>query len=758
MKVFCFVLMLIFTLNLTAQNGGRIYGYVKAKGQPLQFVSIGIKSSTLGVISNSEGYFSFPSIDFGKYELSFTMIGYVTQVKTVYVSENKKDIFVQVDLVEQQSDLNEIVVTGTMKEVSKTDSPVPIEIYNSSFFQKNPTPNIFESLQNINGVRPQLNCNVCNTGDIHINGLEGPYTMILIDGMPIVSGLSTVYGLSGIPNSLVERIEIVKGPASSLYGSEAVGGLINVITKKTSNADKLSIDVMSTSYLEHNVDVGFKQQIGKKISSLVGLNYYNYQNPIDNNGDGFTDVTLQQRVSLFNKLNLERIDNKEASIAFRYFYEDRWGGDMNWNSKWRGTDSIYGESIFTNRYEMIGKYQLPLKEKIMYNVSLNNHQQNSYYGITKYLANQTIFFNQLYWEKEIDMHSLLLGVSYRYTWFDDNTTVTQYRDSIKLINKPNKVHLPGIFVQDEIKLNCNHKLLLGFRYDYNQIHCNIYTPRLAYKWNFKPNHILRFNTGTGYRINNVFSEDHAALTGARDVVVQTNLKPEQSYNANINYLTKVYKEKFLFGIDVALFYTYFTNRIIADYETDANKIYFSNLNGHSVSKGISSNIEFELYQLPLKFLLGGTLMDNYKVENNIRSTQLLTENFSGTWSLSYQLKKLDVNIDYTGNVRSPMKLPLLGDLDTRDEFSPWWSIQNIQVSKEWKLLKIYGGIKNILNYTPPSNSIARPFDPFDKQVVYDNNGQVIATNNNPNALSFDPTYMFAPNQGIRFFIGLRYKI
>ena len=750
--------MLIFTLNLTAQNGGRIYGYVKAKGQPLQFVSIGIKSSTLGVISNSEGYFSFPSIDFGKYELSFTMIGYVTQVKTVYVSENKKDIFVQVDLVEQQSDLNEIVVTGTMKEVSKTDSPVPIEIYNSSFFQKNPTPNIFESLQNINGVRPQLNCNVCNTGDIHINGLEGPYTMILIDGMPIVSGLSTVYGLSGIPNSLVERIEIVKGPASSLYGSEAVGGLINVITKKTSNADKLSIDVMSTSYLEHNVDVGFKQQIGKKISSLVGLNYYNYQNPIDNNGDGFTDVTLQQRVSLFNKLNLERIDNKEASIAFRYFYEDRWGGDMNWNSKWRGTDSIYGESIFTNRYEMIGKYQLPLKEKIMYNVSLNNHQQNSYYGITKYLANQTIFFNQLYWEKEIDMHSLLLGVSYRYTWFDDNTTVTQYRDSIKLINKPNKVHLPGIFVQDEIKLNCNHKLLLGFRYDYNQIHCNIYTPRLAYKWNFKPNHILRFNTGTGYRINNVFSEDHAALTGARDVVVQTNLKPEQSYNANINYLTKVYKEKFLFGIDVALFYTYFTNRIIADYETDANKIYFSNLNGHSVSKGISSNIEFELYQLPLKFLLGGTLMDNYKVENNIRSTQLLTENFSGTWSLSYQLKKLDVNIDYTGNVRSPMKLPLLGDLDTRDEFSPWWSIQNIQVSKEWKLLKIYGGIKNILNYTPPSNSIARPFDPFDKQVVYDNNGQVIATNNNPNALSFDPTYMFAPNQGIRFFIGLRYKI
>ena len=102
--------------------------------------------------------------------------------------------------------LNEVVVTGTMKAIKKSDSPVPIEIYTTKFFKKNPTSSLFDAIQLINGVQPQLNCNVCNTGDIHINGMEGPYTMILIDGMPIVSSLSTVYGLSGIPNSLVERI------------------------------------------------------------------------------------------------------------------------------------------------------------------------------------------------------------------------------------------------------------------------------------------------------------------------------------------------------------------------------------------------------------------------------------------------------------------------------------------------------------------------------------------------------------------------
>ena len=102
--------------------------------------------------------------------------------------------------------LDEIVISGTLKPVSRLETPVPVEVYTSAFLKKNPTSNVFEALQNVNGVRPQLNCNICSTGDIHINGLEGPYTMVTIDGMPIVSALSTVYGLSGIPNSLVERI------------------------------------------------------------------------------------------------------------------------------------------------------------------------------------------------------------------------------------------------------------------------------------------------------------------------------------------------------------------------------------------------------------------------------------------------------------------------------------------------------------------------------------------------------------------------
>src|SRR5690606_7969964 len=153
-----------------------------------------------------------------------------------------------------------------MKPVLRSESLVPVEVYTSTFFKKNPTANVFEAMQIVNGVRPQVNCSVCNTGGIHINGLEGPYTFVLIYGMPIVSGLSTVYGLSGIPNSLIERVEVVKGPASSLYGSEAVGGLINIITKSPKYAPLFSADMFGTSWGEINTDVGVSTKVGEKRS------------------------------------------------------------------------------------------------------------------------------------------------------------------------------------------------------------------------------------------------------------------------------------------------------------------------------------------------------------------------------------------------------------------------------------------------------------------------------------------------------------
>lgn len=759
MKPWLLITSFLIATSLNAQQAN-ISGKVTNAGSGLETVSIRLLNTAIQTITDSNGFYHLQIPLQGHYTLVAERVGYNPFRKKIHVSA-MEPMIIDIPLSIKETEIHDVVVTGTLKEVRKMESPVPVEVYTPVFFKKNPTPNIFDALQQVNGVRPQLNCNICNTGDIHINGLEGPYTMVLIDGMPIVSSLSTVYGLSGIPNALIERVEIVKGPASSLYGSEAVGGLINIITKNTSHASRFYADYMHTSWNEKNADLGFVLKVSDKIRVLTGLNGYLYNQPIDNNKDGFTDVTLQKRLSVFQKWAVSRKQNRLLSFAVRYYNEDRWGGDMRWNKLFRGGDSIYGESIYTKRWELTGQYQLPTKEKLLYSVSYNSHQQDSRYGNISYIADQKILFNQLTWDKKIANHDLLAGIAVRYTYYDDNTTATLNTDPTNPKNAPQQTWLPGIFLQDELKLG-KQQLLLGLRYDRHSIHGNIFTPRIAYKWKIDEDQSLRLNAGTGFRVVNLFTEDHAALTGARKVVIKNELKPEQSFNVNLNFTRKLLTgNATIIGFDISAWYTHFSNRIIGDYETNPNEINYDNLKGYAVSKGVTINTDFNMVN-GFKGMAGITIQDVSLVENGIKTQQILTEKITGTWSLSYKIKPWNFSIDYTGNFYGPMRLPLLGPLDPRKPNSPLWSIQNLQfVYTGIQQIEIYGGIKNLLNWTPNRGNpflIARTHDPFDKQVQYNTNGQIIPTTENPYALSFDPTYVYAPNQGRRFFLGIRISI
>ena len=386
---------------LSFSQPGEIKGAVTGRnGSMIEAATVSIPRLHIGTATDSTGHYHLKDVPYGTWELEISYTGYET-FRAFIIVDNSSPVIYNVTLkASGAASLDEVVVTGTMREVSRLASPVPVEVYTPAYFKKNPTPSLFDAVGLINGVKPQLNCNVCNTGDIHINGMEGPYTMVLIDGMPVISALSTVYGLSGIPNSMVERIEVVKGPASSLYGSEAMGGIINVITKNPMKAPLVSADVFGTTWGELSADAGVKFNTGKA-TGLFGLNYFNFNNRVDNNSDHFTDLTLQNRISLFNKWSFSRKENRVASLAARNVYEDRWGGDMRWNESFRGSDSIYGESIYTKRAEVIGLYQLPLKEKIFMQFSYNYHDQNSYYGHTPYMATQQVGFLQSYWDKPL---------------------------------------------------------------------------------------------------------------------------------------------------------------------------------------------------------------------------------------------------------------------------------------------------------------------------------------------------------------------
>lgn len=749
MKRALFLLLILTELVGWSQVKGRI----SDGQQPIAGATIYAPLLNKGTLSNAEGEFQFNDFQKGNSTLVVSFVGFLPIKKSIAVENEEIDL--GEIILSPDTSLNEVIISGNLKPVNRLESTIPVEVYSPEFLQQNPSPNLFEGIQYINGIRPQINCSVCNTGDIHINGLEGSYTFVLIDGMPIVSSLASVYGLNGIPTGMIEKVEIIKGPSGTLYGSQAVGGLINVITKLPEYSPRFFSDIYGTSWEEFNADVGFSGKLNEKIDYVTGINGFVYDNPIDNNKDNFTDVTQQKRFSIFQKLAWQSTTDRKGALALRYLYEDRWGGELNWTPENRGGNEIYGESIYTSRFEIIGTQSLTNQWEIQY--SFTNHNQNSFYGDLSFQAKESIGFVQGIWRKESEYHQWLGGISARYSWYDDNTPATE----MGTVNNPNRYALPGLFLEDEITVKEQQKLLLGMRVDHHPDHGLIATPRAGYKINLNKQSLVRLNAGTGFRVVNIFTEDHAALTGARDLIIEEDLAPEQSYNINLNFYTKTYTAKgWILGLDTSLWHTYFSNQILPDFDSNPNQIRYANLDGHSVSQGLSLNLEANYGAFRSQF--GASFLDVFTQEEGRKVRPVFTEKWSATWAISAPLGNEKIRIDYTGNLYGSMRLPLLGALDPRAEFSPIWSLQNLkftyQKDNDWRF---FIGIKNLLDWTPAKNNpflIARSNDPFDRNVDYNTDGTIQVSSDNPYALSFDPSYIYAPNQGRRFFIGLNYSL
>lgn len=754
-RAFLIILLINAVLLLLSPAAGAqqsvIKGKVEVSGQPLPGVVVALPAYHRTVLTDSAGVFrlTFPAVE--KLRIRLSAVG-CQPLDTLLRKPFADSIYVS--LQPFTTSMEEVVITGTLTLVHKTASPIPVEVYTPAYFRKNPAPNLFEALQLVNGVQPQLNCNVCNAGDIHINGMEGPYTMVLIDGMPIVSSLSTVYGLSGIPSAMIKSVEVVKGPASTLYGSEAIGGLINIITKDASTAPRIKTDVSVTGIGEYNVDIGSGYRM-KSTQGLLGINYFDFSHRRDINNDHFTDLALQRRLSIFNKWQHRFSDRVQSSLAVRYVHENRWGGELNWQPRYRGGNVVYGEQVLTRRMELISNTRWGKGWNL--DISWNRHRQESWYGLTVYAATQEVAFTQLRWNHTVGKHSLLAGLPLRYTYYDDNTPATA---NLAGMNRPDRILLPGIFLQDEWTVNDQLLVLAGIRYDYHQRHGSILTPRLSFKYSPAPGQVFRMSMGNGYRVVNLFTEDHAALTGAREVVINGTLRPEQSWNLNLQYSTTVRYPGGFGSIDAGAFMTRFSNRIVPDYLTDSRKIIYANLNGYALSRGITLNTAWNFIS-GLKIIAGATLLDVFQSEKDsagksVRRPQLFAPAFSGTFAISYSIRKL--TLDLTGRVNGPMQLPVV-EADFRPERSPWYGLLNLQCSTPLgKQLEGYAGVKNLLNFIP-KHPILHPDDPFNRPggKYFDAAGQPRA-DTNPNGYSFDPSYNYAPVQGAKWFIGIRWQL
>ena len=323
-----FLYFLIFSIPVYAfSQFTEIKGSVSSDFGSLGYASVSIIDSDIGTTADENGEFNL-QVDLSIHKTLFvSFLGHISQKISL---DNSLSNFKSLNIIleEDINGLSEVVITGTLKDEYVTQSPVKVNVITSkkiNSFLPSGGANITEIVQLVNGAQEVIACGVCYTNSISINGLEGPYTSVLLDGIPMYGNLASVYGLNGIPNMIIDRLEIVKGPSSTLYGSEAVAGVINIITKNPKDQPFLSLDVQGTTHKESFMNLALTPNIGKSYG-YFGVNWDRKTDYDDYNNDGFGDDINLSRFSIFNKWNIYRESKKEFIISARYYFEDRRNG------------------------------------------------------------------------------------------------------------------------------------------------------------------------------------------------------------------------------------------------------------------------------------------------------------------------------------------------------------------------------------------------------------------------------------------------
>ena len=536
MLVLAWVSMSSYAVN-PIKEGNMIAGHVIVKGteEGIPFATVMILGTNRGAVSNEEGQFEFRKLAAGKYTLRVQVMGYKTQEKTITVSAEATSV-VHFQMEEVSFTTDEVVVSANRNEVSRKAAPVVVNVMSAKLFETVNSTDLAKSLNFQSGLRVENNCQNCGFPQVRINGLEGPYSQILINSRPIISALSGVYGLEQIPVNMIERVEVVRGGGSALFGANAVGGTINIITKDPINN---SFQVAST--MSNMNGKSWEQYMGGNVSLVAKDNSYGIalyetyrnRNPYDADGDGFSELgklnmntfgmRAYYRPNYFSRINVEYHTTNEFRRGGNKFNLQPHEADITEQTK----HIINSGGVSYDRYW--GE-----KHKMSVYGSIQHTDRNSYYGAQKDM-NAYGKTNDLTWVVGGmyvgNMDRCLFapatftgGVEYQSNSLHD--VMTGYHRDMQ-----QDVRIAGGFVQNEWRLN-RWTMLVGARLDkHNLIDHPIFSPRVNFL--YKPNDNLqaRLTYSTGFRAPQAYDEDlHVTAVGGEGVQIRLadGLREERS--------------------------------------------------------------------------------------------------------------------------------------------------------------------------------------------------------------------------------------
>ena len=533
------------------KEGNMISGHVIEYGteEDIPYANVLILETGEDTSSNEQGQFEFRKLRAGKYTLRVSAIGYTTMTKEITVSKEFTAV-VHFKLKPESMLINEVVVSANRNEVRRQDAPVVVNVINPILFEQVNSTDLAKSLNYVPGLRVENNCQNCGFPQVRINGLEGPYSQVLINSRPIVSALSGVYGLEQIPVNMIERVEVVRGGGSALFGANAVGGTINIITK-----DPVNNSFQISSNFNGYGGKSWEQYLGANASLVAKDNSYGiavYQsyrnrNPYDHDGDGFSEIgktnintfglRTYYRPTTTSRLNVEYHTTNELRRGGNRFDYQPHEADITEQTKHiinsGGVSYDYTWNDFRNKLSFYG--------------SVQHIDRDSYYGAQRD-PNAYGKTDDLTWVAgatyNMKMNNLLFapatfiaGAEYQQNRLHD--IMTGYNRDMK-----QEINIAGFFLQNEWEMK-HFTLLVGARLDkHNLIDNPIISPRVNLL--FKPTDRLqaRLTYSTGFRAPQAYDEDlHVTAVGGEGVQITLadNLEEERSnsFSGSIDWTTQL---------------------------------------------------------------------------------------------------------------------------------------------------------------------------------------------------------------------------
>lgn len=738
------LIILLFPLCVFSQQkiSGTITETVNTKEVPLGGANVYWLNTSVGSVTDFEGNFEIPyKPEYKKMVISF--IGYKTD--TITVNSAKRITH----SLKSTADLDEVTISSRQKASSRSflQSQNVINV-SSAELLKAACCNLAESFE----TNPSIDVNfadaISGTKQIKMLGLTSPYIMITTENVPSIRGASQAYGLSFIPGTWVESIQITKGPGSVTNGFESIAGQINAELQKPLTDDRLFVNAYGSGNGRFELNTHLNTKVTERWSTGVYIHGNMRDTEFDKDNDSFLDAPLMKQVNVMNRW--QYTDQENGYVGFfnvRYLNDEKQTGQINFNPDTdRGTTNAWGSEIKTQHFDISGKFgfvnpDLPWRTGGL-QVAYSHHDQESYFGLKDYNIQQNSLYANL-------MYNSIIGDSRHKIKTGVDGTYDSYEELVLTENFNRVENSVGAFFEYNFDNLGDVNLSAGIRGDIHNRLGAFLTPRFHLRYTPWEKSAFRVSAGRGKRSANIFAENQKLFASSRNLNILGEggkiygLDPEIAWTYGVSYMQGFNLFKRKADITVDFYRTDFQNQIVVDWE-NPNEINFYNLDGESYSNSFQVEFNYDVFErfdlrMAYKFYDVETNYQSGKKQNPLTSSHRFFANASyetnlgnkgGNW-------KFDATYNYLGEQRFASTESYLNTIGL-SEFSPSVSTLNAQVTKVFSSsFEIYVGGENLTN-VKQNNPIVGSDDPF--------------------GTSFDTTYVYGPIFGSSYYAGLRYRL